>query len=365
MCLSSPTRHRTPRNERGYIMMTLLLLVALMMIFTAAIVPTIKYEIEHDREEEMIHRGVQYSRAIRAYYKKFSTYPTKIEDLESANNMRFLRKRYKDPITGKDFKLLHYGDAALGGVMGGAMISGATSVAAMAAQNGPGGAAQSSSFGQSSFGQSSFGQSSFGQSSFGQSSMGQSSFGQSSFGQSSFGQSGSTLGSPPGGVGANPTSNAPTGQNSTTGATDSSTQVTNPPGVTSNDTGSDSTSVFGGGPIVGVASTSTKTGYREFNHKKKYSEWQFIYNPTADSGFLPMTPYQPPSLSQPQNVNGTSPNGLSGAGNGPGNGLSTGFGNGGMQNNPGVPTTSGFGNPSQPNQPNNPPEQTPQQPPQQ
>ena len=66
----------------------------------------------------MIHRGVQYSRAIRTYYKKFGRYPTKIEDLESANNLRFLRKRYKDPENCKngkcaDFVLLHFGDVQL------------------------------------------------------------------------------------------------------------------------------------------------------------------------------------------------------------------------------------------------------------
>ncbi len=87
MNLNSQTR-RNPaqRNEHGYIMLTLLLAMALMAIFAAVIVPSITFEIKRDREEEMIHRGVQYSRAIRAYYKKFGRYPTKIEDLENTNN---------------------------------------------------------------------------------------------------------------------------------------------------------------------------------------------------------------------------------------------------------------------------------------
>src|SRR5579863_7688702 len=113
MCSHSQTRRCSRRSEHGYIMLTLILAMALMAIFSAIIVSDLKFEIKRDREEEMIHRGVQYSRAIRAYYKKFGRYPTKIEDLESTNNMRFLRKRYKDPITGKDFKLLHYGEAKL------------------------------------------------------------------------------------------------------------------------------------------------------------------------------------------------------------------------------------------------------------
>src|SRR5580692_233804 len=131
MKLNSQTRRNpSQRNEDGYIMLTLLLAMALMVIFAAVIVPSITFEIKHDREEEMIHRGVQYSRAIRAYYKKFGRYPTKIEDLESANNMRFLRKRYKDPITGQDFKLLHFGEVKLSfsGGIGGGGINGATAL---------------------------------------------------------------------------------------------------------------------------------------------------------------------------------------------------------------------------------------------
>ena len=59
----------------------------------------------------------------------FGRYPAKIEDLELTSQQRFLRKRYKDPITGKDFRLLHYGEAklALGG-MGGGMIPGASAI---------------------------------------------------------------------------------------------------------------------------------------------------------------------------------------------------------------------------------------------
>ena len=43
---------------------------------------------------------------------------------------------------------------------------------------------------------------------------------------------------------------------------------------------------FGGAPIVGVASLSKDRTIREFDHKKKYDEWQFVYDPTFDRGFL-------------------------------------------------------------------------------
>ena len=92
-------------TKMGGVMLTLLLAMALMIIFAAAIVPSITFDIKRDREEEMIHRGVQYSRAIRAYYKKFGRYPTKIEDLENTNKLRFLRKRYKDPLNSKRLRM--------------------------------------------------------------------------------------------------------------------------------------------------------------------------------------------------------------------------------------------------------------------
>jgi len=50
---------------------------------------------------------------------------------------------------------------------------------------------------------------------------------------------------------------------------------------------------FGGGPIVGVASTSQKESIRIYNKKNHYNDWQFIYDPTSDRGGLITGPYQP------------------------------------------------------------------------
>src|SRR5260370_12290201 len=59
-------------------------------------------------------------RAIQHLYKKFGCYPMRVEELENAKSLGFLRKRYKDPInreraTGqeKDFKFLHQTDVSL------------------------------------------------------------------------------------------------------------------------------------------------------------------------------------------------------------------------------------------------------------
>jgi len=327
MAFHFQTRGR--RGEAGYVLLTLLLAVALIIIFAAAIVPTIKFEIERDREEELIHRGVQYSRAIRAYYKKFGRYPTKLEDLESANNMRFLRKRYKDPITGQDFKLLHFGEVKLT-FSGGGLIPGVNAIGNPAG-NGGGAFGQTPAFG-------------------GNGGLGQSSgFG----GNGGFGaNSNSTPGQNPQNT-ATPAEGGDGTQNSPSSSSGSSPQGAGGQTDSANAGGDPFTSrVFGGGPVVGVVSNSKKATIREFNHKKKYNEWQFIYDPGTDRGGLLMTPNQPSlqgfGQQGNQNLNGQNNNG-----NGFGSGNSFGGPPSGM-NNSNSPS-GGFGQPSQPSNP--PPQQ--------
>src|SRR3974390_3135638 len=98
------------QGEQGYVLLVLLLSLALLSIGFTVMIQGIEFEIKRDREEELIHRGVQYSRAVRKFIKAFGRYPNSVEELENTNNIRFLRKRYKDPITGKDFKVLHLMD---------------------------------------------------------------------------------------------------------------------------------------------------------------------------------------------------------------------------------------------------------------
>ena len=63
------------RSERGYILLMLMLFVTLMVIAAGVAAPTIAFRVRRDREEEMIHRGTQYSRAIQRYVKKTGRYP--------------------------------------------------------------------------------------------------------------------------------------------------------------------------------------------------------------------------------------------------------------------------------------------------
>jgi type II secretory pathway pseudopilin PulG len=97
------------------VLLGLMLGASLLVIAAAAMAPTIAMQIKRDREEELIHRGMQYRRAIHTFAKRTGRFPLRIEELEGTNGTRYLRKRYKDPISGKDFRLLHMADIAATG----------------------------------------------------------------------------------------------------------------------------------------------------------------------------------------------------------------------------------------------------------
>jgi type II secretory pathway pseudopilin PulG len=103
-------RSGTGGREQGYVLLTMMLFLTLILIAATAAAPKIAFEIKRDREEELIHRGVEYSRAIRKFAKRTGRYPTRLEELQETSGLRFIRRLYKDPITGGDFQLLHLGD---------------------------------------------------------------------------------------------------------------------------------------------------------------------------------------------------------------------------------------------------------------
>lgn len=84
--------------------------MTLLAIAAGVMARDLAFELRRDREEELLHRGVAYERAIRLYASKTGRYPNRPEDLLGTADMRYLRKAYKDPITGKDFRMLHMSD---------------------------------------------------------------------------------------------------------------------------------------------------------------------------------------------------------------------------------------------------------------
>ena len=223
----------TPRPEReeGFALLALIVVIFVILLFLGIAAPTVARDLRRERELEAVHRGNQYVRAIQLYYRKFQRYPGSMEQLEKSNNIRFLRKQYDDPFTGKpDWRLIHVGEAktTVKGFFGKPLAGLPT-------------AGIGSSTGGSSFG----GTSGTGGSSFGATGNGTTSgTGTSSFGTSSSGASGAT-----GGSGTFSGTGAGTGTGTGTGSGSSSGTGTTGGGIASQN----ATDFKGtGGPFVGI-----------------------------------------------------------------------------------------------------------------
>jgi type II secretory pathway pseudopilin PulG len=100
------------RPLNGFAMAGLLITMAIMTIMMSAAVPVWKQIARREKEEELIFRGQQYAHAIGLFQRKFANaMPPNVNVLVE---QRFLRKKYKDPITNDDFALLTMGQAAAG-----------------------------------------------------------------------------------------------------------------------------------------------------------------------------------------------------------------------------------------------------------
>jgi type II secretory pathway pseudopilin PulG len=102
------------RGQAGYILLSVMLLVTLMLIAMTIEAPRIAQQIKREKEEELVHRGKDYAMAIKRFVHKAGRYPTSLEQLEDTNHIRFLRKRYKDPMTIEgEWRLIHQGEAQI------------------------------------------------------------------------------------------------------------------------------------------------------------------------------------------------------------------------------------------------------------
>jgi hypothetical protein len=224
---------------------------ALLVISLSYSIPRDVVEAKRDKEADLLDRGKQYQRAIGLFYRKTGRYPAKIEDLENTNGVRFLRKRFTDPMTGNsEWRLVH----VVNGVMTDSVVTQPQSVQQGSASGTSGGAA----FALPGSGQpqpsgvmppSTFGAGG--------------SFGPGGgFGPGAGVQGGRGPGGPAvigGSAGSGPSGGIISGFGS-------------PPGGTGTI----------GTQIAGVASTSTASSIKLYNGQQKYNQWEFIYDPSRD-----------------------------------------------------------------------------------
>src|SRR5438445_11018704 len=65
------------------------------------VMPVMNNANQRDKEEELVFRGLQYVHAIGMFQRKYANaYPPNVDVLVE---QRFLRKKFKDPITGEEF----------------------------------------------------------------------------------------------------------------------------------------------------------------------------------------------------------------------------------------------------------------------
>lgn len=216
------------RREKGYILLTLVLIMAVLAIGAATAASTIAFQIRRDREEEMIHRGMQYRRAIRQFTKHTGRYPRTVDELVTSNGLRYLRKPYKDPITGKEFRLLHMWD-----------IPASTNLLGVSPTPGANGSPNSQDPNS-----------------------------------------------------APPDGQAQSGVDPATGQNPTASSLPSPvPGLrTGSTSAAQPGDGLSGGLIVGIASSSPKKTIREFEKKSRYNQWLFFYDPSYDQGRDPWGP---------------------------------------------------------------------------
>ena len=277
------TGSREPRAERageqGYMLLGALVAVALVMIALSAAFTEEAFSVRREREVESARRANQYVRAIREYYLKFQHYPGSIEQLEKTNNIRFLRQRYIDPLTGKaDYRLIPVGQnkttvkgffgeplAGLPGAGPGAGLGlGPTGTTAGAGANGAAGAGANGAAGIPANGAA----------------------GAAAAGAAGLG--GTTAGFGAGGAGASAAANgAPQGPGASGAATqDSGAGLTGSGAAGSGGLGSGGPGSGGPGsnigPIMGVGSSATGNSIITVNEQTSYQTWEFLYDPRLE-----------------------------------------------------------------------------------
>lgn len=121
---------RLTRSESGFTYIAALFMVVIMGIMLGAVGQSVKVVMKREREKELIFRGLQYRDAIERWSKK--GVPLKdLKDLveptvsnnANASKDRLLRKLYKDPITGGEWKTLPTPPDPIQGIWGVASAS--------------------------------------------------------------------------------------------------------------------------------------------------------------------------------------------------------------------------------------------------
>ena len=109
-------------REHGFAMVALIVTLAVMTVLMTVALPVLTTMAQRERETELVFRGQQYARAIALFQRKYgNALPPNLDVLLDG---KFLRRKYKDPITGDDFQLLGPGSPELAAALNAAPVAG-------------------------------------------------------------------------------------------------------------------------------------------------------------------------------------------------------------------------------------------------
>ncbi len=99
-------------QEGGFLLLGVLFMVLLILIALAIAAPKVAESIRRDKEDRNHTPRKAICPRDPHLLRKYGRYPNSIDQLMKTDNQRFLRKRYLDPMTGKDdWRIIHLGEA--------------------------------------------------------------------------------------------------------------------------------------------------------------------------------------------------------------------------------------------------------------
>jgi type II secretory pathway pseudopilin PulG len=112
---------RTRRGNGGFTYLALLLVIVVMGAVLGGTAEVWHTAAQREKERELLFAGNQFRMAIGAYYQDHAKYPHELADLlkdsQYAATRRYLRKLFRDPITGgKEWGVVRRGDGGIVGV---------------------------------------------------------------------------------------------------------------------------------------------------------------------------------------------------------------------------------------------------------
>ncbi len=90
------TRRRP--GEAGFTLVMFVMVVAVMSIMMGVAVQSVSFQMQREREAELIFRGGQYVESIRLFRARYGRYPMRLKEIWEADP-KVIRRPFKDPIT--------------------------------------------------------------------------------------------------------------------------------------------------------------------------------------------------------------------------------------------------------------------------